>query len=149
MGLPCVDVVITKQHHQQQGNRPMTDTNKSHSPLRQRMIEDMAMRQLAAATQRGYLRAVERFTRFFGASPDTAEAEDLRRFQLHMANAGASSTTINQTLTGLRFFYRTTVSRPDVLAKVSSVHEPEKLPMILSMEEVARRECLKFCVCER
>ena len=116
----------------------MTDTNKSHSPLRQRMIEDMAMRQLAPATQRGYLRAVERFTRFFGASPDTAEAEDLRRFQLHMANDGASSTTINQTLTGLRFFYRTTVSRPEVLAKVSSVHEPEKLPMILSRGEVAR-----------
>jgi site-specific recombinase XerD len=55
-----------------------------------------------------------------------------------MASDGASSTTINQTLTGLRFFYRTTVSRPDVLTKVSSVHEPEKLPLILSMEEVTR-----------
>ena len=116
----------------------MTHANKTISPLRQRMIEDMTMRRLAPATQRGYLRAVERFTRFFGASPDTAEAEDLRRFQLHMANEGVSGTTINQTLTGLRFFYRTSVSRPDALAKVSSVHEPEKLPVILSMEEVTR-----------
>lgn len=116
----------------------MTHSNKTISPLRQRMIEDMTMRQLAPATQRGYLRAVERFTRFLGTGPDTADAEDLRRFQLHMASDGASSTTINQTLTGLRFFYRTTVSRPDVLTKVSSVHEPEKLPLILSMEEVTR-----------
>jgi integrase/recombinase XerD len=116
----------------------MTQSTKSISPLRQRMIEDMMMRKLAPGTQRGYLRAVERFAGFFGAPPDTAEAEDLRRFQLHLANQGASSTTINQTLTGLRFFYRTTVSRPDVLAKVSSVHEPEKLPLILSMEEVTR-----------
>lgn len=116
----------------------MTQSNKSISPLRQRMIEDMTMRKLAPGTQRGYLRAVERFTRFFGASPDIAEAEDLRRFQLQMAREGSSGTTINQTLTGLRFFYRTTVSRPDVLSKVSSVHEPEKLPVILSMEEVTR-----------
>ena len=92
----------------------MTNANKPTSPMRRRMIEDMTMRQLAPATQRGYLRAVERFSRFFGASPDTADAEDLRRFQLHMASDGASSTTINQTLTGLRFFYRTTVSRPQI-----------------------------------
>jgi site-specific recombinase XerD len=106
--------------------------------LRQRMIEDMTMRRLAPATQRGYLRAVERFTRFYGASPDSADAEDLRRFQLHMASDGASATTINQTLTGLRFFFKTTVSRPEVLANVSSVHMPEKLPAILSPEQVGR-----------
>ena len=116
----------------------MPNAIKTISPLRQRMIEDMTMRQLAPATQRGYLRAVERFTRFFGDSPDTADAEDLRRFQLHLASAGASPTTINQTLTGLRFFYTTTLSRPESLAKVSSVHQPEKLPLILSQEEVAR-----------
>jgi site-specific recombinase XerD len=116
----------------------MTNAIKTISPLRQRMIEDMTMRQLAPATQRGYLRAVERFTRFYGDSPDTADAEDLRRFQLHLVSEDASPTTINQTLTGLRFFYTTTLSRPEVLAKVSSVHQPEKLPLILSQEEVAR-----------
>jgi site-specific recombinase XerD len=102
------------------------------------MVEDMTMRKLAPATQRNYLRAVERFTRFFGGSPDTADAEDLRRFQLHMVSEGTSPTTLNQTLTGLRFFYQTTVSRPEVLAHVSSVYIPEKLPAILSSEEVRR-----------
>ena len=72
----------------------MTQSTNTISPLRQRMIEDMTMRRLAPATQRGYLRAVERFTRFYGASPDTADAEDLRRFQLYLASDGASATTI-------------------------------------------------------
>jgi len=116
----------------------MTHSNKPVSALRQRMVEDMAMRKLSPLTQREYLRAVERFTRFFGAAPDTADAEDLRRFQLYLANEGVSGTTINQTLTGLRFFFKTTLSRSDALAKVSSVHQPEKLPVILSMEEVTR-----------
>jgi site-specific recombinase XerD len=102
------------------------------------MIDDMSMRRLAPATQRGYLRAVERFTRYFRRSPDQADAEDLRRFQLHLATEGVSRTNINQHLTGLRFFYAITLSRPGVLAKVSHLHEPEKLPLILSMEEVTR-----------
>ena len=115
-----------------------TKSNKPISPLRRRMIDDMTMRKLAAKTQRSYVRAVERFTRFFGQSPDAAEAEDLRRFQLHLANGGVSSTTINQTLIGLRFFYKTTLSRSEVLAKVTLVQVPQKNPVILSMEEVTR-----------
>ena len=116
----------------------MRQSTKPITPLRQRMIEDMSLRKLAPATQRGYLRAVERFTRYFRRPPDQADAEDLRRFQLHLATEGVSGTNINQHLTGLRFFYTTTLSRPEVLAKVSHVHEPEKLPLILSMEEVTR-----------
>jgi len=102
------------------------------------MIEDMTLRKLAAGTQRGYIRAVERFVHYFGRSPDLAEAEDLRRFQLYLATEGVSSTNINQMLTGLRFFYTVTLSRPEVLDKVSHVYEAEKLPVILSMEEVTR-----------
>ena len=60
----------------------MTDSIKSISPLRQRMIEDMTMRKLNPKTQAGYLRAVLRFTCFFGRSPDLASSEDLRAFQL-------------------------------------------------------------------
>ena len=116
----------------------MTESTKAISPLRQRMIDDLAMRRLSPGTQRGYLRGVRRFAHFFRRSPDQAEAEDLRRFQLHLAKAGVSSTTINQILTGLRFFYSVTLSRPEVLAKVSNVPEAEKLPVILSMEEVTR-----------
>jgi len=74
--------------------------------------------------------------RFFGQSSNAADAEDLRRFQLHMASEGVSSTTINQTLTGLRFFYPITLTRPEDLAKVGLVHEPQKLSIILSMEEL-------------
>ena len=73
----------------------MTTTTQSISALRQRMLDDMGMRKLHIKTQTAYVRAVKHFTRFFGHSPDTASAEDLRRFQLHMASTGVSSTTIN------------------------------------------------------
>jgi len=116
----------------------MTESTKPISALRQRMIEDMTMRKLSPKTQQGYVRSVKRFVHFFGCSPDMAQAEDLRRFQLHLAKEGVTSTSINQILTGLRFFYTVTLSRPEVLAKVSHVHEEEKLPVILSMEEVTR-----------
>ena len=116
----------------------MTESTKPISALRQRMIEDMTLRKLSSGTQRGYVRAVKRFVHYFGRSPDMADAEDLRQFQLDLAKEGATSTNINQILTGLRFFYTVTLSRPEVLAKVSHVHEAEKLPVILSMEEVTR-----------
>ena len=116
----------------------MNETTRSISPLRQRMIEDMTMRKLAPLTQVSYLRSVKRFTRFFGASPDSADAEDLRRFQLSLVEDGVSSSTINQTLVGLRFFYNMTLARPEAVAKIGRVHQPQKLPLILSMEEVTR-----------
>ena len=62
----------------------MTDRDKTISPLRRRMIEDMTVRGFTAGTQRGYIRAVEDFTAFLGRSPDQAGAEDLRRYQLEM-----------------------------------------------------------------
>ena len=58
----------------------------STTPLRQRMIDDMTMRKLSPKTQVGYLRAVLKFTRFFGQSPDLASSEDLRAFQLRWSN---------------------------------------------------------------
>ena len=66
----------------------MTHTSKPVSPLRQRMIEDMALRKLAPQTQSHYLRAVIKFTRFLGRAPDTATPEDLRRYQLHLVEQG-------------------------------------------------------------
>ena len=116
----------------------MRESTKSISPLRRRMLDDMALRKLLPGTQRSYVGSVKRFVHFFGRSPDQAEAEDLRRFQLHLAQTGTSSTRINQIITGLRFFYGVTLSRPEVLDKVSHVAEAEKLPLILSAEEVTR-----------
>jgi hypothetical protein len=90
----------------------MTHSNQSTSPLRQRMIEDMTLRKLSPKTQVGYLRAVTKFTRFFGRSPDLASHEDLRAFQLHLVEQGVSSTTINATLTGLTFSFGAEANEP-------------------------------------
>lgn len=108
------------------------------SPLRQRMLEDMRMRKLTPKTQTAYIRAVRRFTRFLGRAPDTASAEDLRRFQLDLVDHGTSPITLNATITGLKFFFDVTLQSAQVMAKMQPVHVPHKLPVILSREEVAR-----------
>jgi len=102
------------------------------------MIDDMTMRRLNPKTQAGYLRAVTKFTRFFGRSPDLAEPEDLRAFQLQLVEAGVSPTTINATLTGLGFLFDVTLERPDTLKRTSRVRQPQKLPRVLSVDEVER-----------
>ncbi len=116
----------------------MTHTPKPISPLRQRMIEDMALRKLAPKTQSNYLRAVINFTCFLGRSPDTASPEDLRRYQLHLVETGTSSIMLNGTITALRFFFGVTLDHAEVVARMSPVREPRKLPVVLSCEEVAR-----------
>ena len=116
----------------------MTQNTKTVSPLRQRMIEDMALRKLAPKTQSNYLRAVINLTCFLGRSPDTASPEDLRRYQLHLVETGISSISLNGTITALRFFFGVTLDHAEVMARMSSVREPRKLPVVLSREEVAR-----------
>jgi site-specific recombinase XerD len=102
------------------------------------MLDDMTLRKLKPQTQAGYLRAVTHFTRFFGRAPDLASAEDLRLFQLHLVEQGVSNTTLNATLTGLKFFFAVTLDRPTALKHVTPVPRPQKLPRILSVEAVAR-----------
>ena len=116
----------------------MTKSNKPINPLRQRMIEDMTLRKLNEKTQTQYIRAVVRLTKHLGRSPETATAEDLRRFQLHLAESGTSNITINMTLTGLKFFFTHTLARPEVLKHVQRVYEPRKIPEVLSAQEVNR-----------
>ena len=69
------------------------------SPLRQRMIEDMSARQLTPPAQKGHIRACKRFAAFLKRSPDTATAEDIRCFQLHLTESGASICNRNRTMT--------------------------------------------------
>jgi len=114
----------------------MTQSTKTISPLRQRMIDDMMLRKLSPTTQANYLRSVANFTRFLGRSPDTATAEDFRLFQLHLAKTKVSSSSINGTISGLRFFCRFTLDDPQLLRKMSTVFEPRKLPVILNPDEV-------------
>ena len=83
-------------------------TQEAISPLRRRMIEDMTVRNFASDTQRNYIRAVKNLTVFLGRSPDTAMAEDLRRFQLHLTDTGVRPPTINGTVSALRFFFSVT-----------------------------------------
>ena len=116
----------------------MTHSNPTISPLRQRMIDDMALRKLSPKTQQTYIRSVIKLAQFLDRSPHTATAEDLRRFQLHLASNGVSSQTINVTITGLRFFFEVTLEDHQILRRMSSVHEPRKLPVILSPDEVKR-----------
>jgi len=116
----------------------MNDSTKSVSPLRQRMIEDMHMRKLNLKTQKSYLRHVSTFAEFPGHSPHKATSEDLRRYQLHMVDTGRASGNINANLSGLRFFFEVTLNDRDRLKRIKRVHQPRKLPLILSAEEVTR-----------
>ena len=113
-------------------------TNGNISPLRRRMTEDMTVRGFTAGTQGGYLAAVENFTAFLGRSPERSDAEDLRRYQLHMRSNGASATAMNAAVSALRFFFGVTLGRGDAQAGMTTVREPRRLPVVLSPEEVAR-----------
>ncbi len=113
-------------------------TDRTISPLRRRMTEDMTIRGFTVGTQRGYLVAVENFTSFLGRAPDGATAEDLRRYQLHMRSSGASATAMNTAVSALRFFFGVTLGRGDAQVGMTTVREPRKLPVVLSPEEVAR-----------
>jgi site-specific recombinase XerD len=113
-------------------------TDQTISRLRRRMTDDMTIRGFTPDTQRGYIRAVEDFSAFFGRSPDQADAEDLRRYQLHLRGRGASATGINRAVSALRFFFTVTLARREAAAWMTPVREPRTLPVVLSPEEVAR-----------
>jgi len=113
-------------------------TDKAISPLRRRMIEDMTIRRLAPKTQHDYVQRVKNFAAFLGRSPDTASFEDVRRYQLHLASSGMSVPTLNQAVSTLRFFFRVTLKRYEIVEHTHFIHEPRKLPVVLSPEEVAR-----------
>ena len=110
----------------------------SNSPLRQRMIEDMNARKLCAATQKGHIRSCRRFAAFLKRSPDTATAEDIRRFQLHLAETGMSIYNRNRTMTGLRFLFRVTLRRLDLAAAIYHLREQQKIPQVMSPDETRR-----------
>ena len=113
-------------------------TDECISPLRQRMIEDMSLRHFGEKTQKDYIRAVKNLTIFLGRSPDTATAEDLRLFQLHLTENRVRAPSINFTVTALRFFFTVTLDRANAIKHLTFVAEPRKIPVVLSPEEVAR-----------
>jgi site-specific recombinase XerD len=108
------------------------------SPLRRRMIEDMTVRNLSPATQRSYISAVLKFSRYFGRSPDKLGLEDVRAFQVHLVSMGISWAGLNQIVCALRFFYGVTLGEADVPERIPYAREPRKLPVVLSADEVVQ-----------
>ena len=112
-------------------------TSATTTPLRQRMIEDMTIRQFGPKTQHDYVRVVADFARFLGRSPDQAEPEDLRRYQLRLAADGASPAKMNAAVSALRFFFKVTLGRQSYGERLATVRKEDRLPEVLSPEEVA------------
>ena len=108
------------------------------SPLRQRMIEDMNARKLGTGTQRGHIHSCKRFAAFLKRSPDTATPDDIRRFQLHLAEAGISIPNRNRIMTGVKFLFRVTLRRLDLAAEIYHLREPQKIPQVMSPDETRR-----------
>ena len=113
-----------------------TTTAQPNSPLRRRMIEDMTVRGFGEKTQSDYIRHVKNFTIFLGRSPDLAEGEDLRAFQVRQREQGVQPPTMNGAVAALRFFFTTTCGRPEMARHLRLVKQPQKLPVVLTPEEV-------------
>ena len=108
------------------------------SPLRQRMIEDMNARKLGAHSQRSHIYSCKRFAAFLKRSPDTATLEDIRQFQLHLAETGMSICNRNRIMTGVKFLLRVTLRRLDLAAEIYHLREPQKIPLVMSQDETRR-----------
>src|ERR1700688_3795010 len=108
------------------------------SPLRRRMVEDMTVRNLSPATQQSYLSAISKFSRYFGRSPDRLGLEDVHAFQVHLVATGISWPALNQIVCALRFFYGVTLGQATVPERIAYAREPQKLPVVLSADEVVR-----------
>ena len=115
----------------------MSDT-VTVSPLRQRMIEDMAARTLNPHTRRSHIQSCKRFAAWLKRSPDTATPDEVRLFQLYLVESGMSICNRNRIMTGVRFLFRVTLRRHDLAVEVWHIKEPERLPPVLSPEEVKR-----------
>ncbi|WP_320407131.1 site-specific integrase [Sphingomonas hengshuiensis] len=116
----------------------MAEAPAAASPLRRRMIDDMSLRNLSPATQRSYLHAVTKFSRYFGRSPDRLGLEDVRAFQVYLVSQGISWPALNQAVCALRFFYGVTLDRAEIPERIVYARTPRKLPDILSADEVVR-----------
>ena len=112
-------------------------TQEKVSPLRERMMEDMRIRGMGDKSQKAHIRALKDFTVFLGRSPDTAVPDDLRAYQLHMADTGVTPSTFNARIVALRFFFSMTCDRDEMKKYMQFRTEPRKLPIVLSVEEVS------------
>src|SRR5262249_4495979 len=115
---------------------PLMKIHRPLSPLRQRMLEDMQIRNYSPHTIAGYLRSVAQFAQHFHTSPDRLGPEHIRTYQLHLLHTHASESVFIQTVSALRFFYETTLGRPWIVDFIPYPKKPKTLPVILSRDEV-------------
>jgi len=119
-------------------NQGVVVMTENISALRCRMIEDMNARGLSTGGQRAHIRSCKRFTAFLGRSPETATRDDIRRFQLHLAEEAVSIGTRNAVMSGVKFLFRVTLRRLDLAEEIYHLSEPQRSPVILSVNEVKR-----------
>ena len=107
--------------------------------LRERMIQDMQIRNLSPRTIECYVQHVGRFAKHFGRSPEQLGAEEVRQYQVHLfQEKKASWSSFNQAVCALRFLYGTTLACPWPVVHIPFAKQPKKLPVVLGPEEVAR-----------
>lgn len=108
------------------------------SPLRQRMIEDMTLRNFSKTTQQSYVYAVANFSRYFKTPPDQLGMDAVRAYQLHLVSERKSRAHINKVACALRFFYGVTLDQPEAFERITNGRDREKLPLVLDKDEIAR-----------
>jgi len=113
-------------------------TTTTVTPLRQRMIDDMQARNLGRDSQRNHIGSCKRFAAWLGRCPSSATADDVKAFQLHLIESGASICNRNRIMTGVKFLLKVTLRRHDLAAEIYHLREPQKVPLVLSRQEVER-----------
>ena len=108
------------------------------SPLRQRMIDDMKIRNMAPNTQKAYVRAIRNLSLHFGRSPDKLAYEDVRRYQLHLVSRGLQAATIVPIMCAIRFFFGTTLGRTGAAEHIPLARKADTLPAVLTRDQVVR-----------
>jgi len=116
----------------------MSVSKSTGTPLRHRMIADMAARNLNPHTRRSHIHSCKRFAAFLRRSPDTATADEVKAFQLHLIESGASIPNRNRIMTGVKFLLKVTLHRHDLVAEIYHLKEPQKVPVVMSQQEIER-----------
>ena len=108
------------------------------TPLRQRLLQDMQMRNLSPHTQEAYVRAVARLAAYYNTAPDRLDAEQIRSFLVHLVQQRVSFSLFNQIRCALRFFYHITLGREVALDRIACQKQEKRLPVVLSQAEIAQ-----------
>ena len=108
------------------------------TPLRQRFTEDLQLRNYAPKTVTIYVAQVVKFAKHFNRSPDTLDPDHVRLYQLDLLRRRVSWSAFNQSVCALRFLFRVTLRRPELIEMIPFGKKPKPLPAVLSREEVVR-----------